>query len=288
MIKIVTDATNDLGVNYLKEHKIDLIPMELNINGDIVLDDKTINLHEFYNGLRKGNLPTTSMINPTIYEEVFEKHLKNGDDVLYIGFSSGLSGCFNASLLAKNNLETKYKNKVYCFDSKSASMGMGILTIKALEYIKNGDSIENIMSNLTKLRDKICVLLGVDNLFHLERGGRISKALAVIGTTLQLKPIIKINEEGKLLNFKKVMGKKKLIQTLFDYFKNYHDENELDNVYVISMDNQKDSEELKNKIDTNFNTNSKIVELGTIIGTHTGADALAIIFISKEIKQNIK
>lgn len=288
MIKIITDATNDLNVKFLKDNNIELIPMELTISGNVVLDDKTLNSHEFYDGLRKGNLPTTSMINPTIYTEVFEKHLKNGDDVLYIGFSSGLSGCFNASLLAKNELETKYKNKVYCFDSKSASMGMGILTIKALEFIKNGDSIENIVSNLTILRDKICILLGVDNLFHLERGGRISKALAFIGTTLQLKPIIKVNEDGKLISFKKVMGKKKLIQTLFDYFKNYRDENELESVYVISMDSQKDSEELKNKIDTNYNTDCKIVELGTIVGTHTGADALAIIFISKEKKQNIK
>lgn len=288
MIKIVTDATNDLNINFLKENNIELIPMELNIKGKTIVDDKTLNLHEFYENLRKGELPTTSMINPTIYEEIFEKHLKNGDDVLYIGFSSGLSGCFNASLLAKNNLEAKYSTKVHCFDTKSASMGIGILTIKALEYIKNGDTIEEIINKLTQLRERVCILLGVDNLFHLERGGRISKALAVIGTTLQLKPIIKVNEDGKLINFKKVMGKKKLIQTFYDYFVKYHDGAELENVYVISMDSLKDANELKAKIDTSYNINSQIVELGTIIGTHTGADALAIIFISKETKTNIK
>jgi len=288
MIKIVTDATNDLSVDFLKTNDIELIPMELNVDGKVLIDDKTLNLQDFYNGLRKGKMPTTSMINPTIYEEVFEKYLKNGNDILYIGFSSALSGCFNASLLAKNTLEAKYENKVHCFDTKSASMGMGILTIKALEYIKNGDNIDTIINKLSDLRERICILLGVDNLFHLERGGRISKALAVIGTTLQLKPVIKVNEEGKLINFKKVMGKKKLIQTFYDYFVKFHDETELDNVYVISMDSSKDANELKNKLDTNFNINSKIVELGTIVGTHTGADALAIIFVSKETKTNIK
>jgi len=288
MIKLITDVTNDLSLKFLKENNIELIPMSLNIDGNIITDDKTLNLHDFYENLRQGKLPTTSMINPSIYEEVFEKHLKEGNDVLYVGFSSGLSGCFNASLLAKNNLETKYTNKIYCFDTKSASMGIGIITIKALEYIKNGDSIEVIINKLSTLREKICVLLGVDNLFHLERGGRISKALAVIGTTLQVKPVIKINEEGKLVNFKKVMGKKKLIQTFYDYFVKYHDENELSNVFVISMDSPKDAEELKEKIDFNFNINTQIVELGTIIGTHTGADALALIFVANETINNIK
>lgn len=288
MIKIITDATNDLSVEFLKENSIELIPMELSLNGKILVDDKTLNSHDFYEGLRKGNMPTTSMINPSIYEEIFEKYLIHNYDILYIGFSSGLSGCFNASLLAKNSLESRYSNKVYCLDSKSASMGMGILTIKAVEMINQGLNIDEIYSKLNDLKERLCILLGVDNLFHLERGGRISKALAVIGSTLQLKPIIKVNEEGKLVNFKKVMGKKKLIFTLSEYFDKYHDKSEMDNVYVISMDSQKDAEELKNKIDLKYNINSKIVELGTIIGTHTGADALAIIFVSKENKENIK
>lgn len=288
MIKVITDATNDLSLEFLKANNIDLMPMNLTIEGKTFVDDKTLDLHKFYEGLRQGNLPTTSMINPIIYEETFEKYLKQGQDVLYIGFSSGLSGSFNASLLAKNNLESNYKNKIYCFDSKSASMGMGILTIKALELIKENKSIDTIVENLYVLREKICILLGVDNLYHLERGGRISKALAVIGSTLQLKPIIKVNDEGKLINFKKVMGKKKLIQTLFEYVLKYVDETELDNLYVISMDSKGDATELKNKIDKTFNINVKIVELGTIIGTHTGADALAVIFVSKETKENIK
>ena len=288
MIKIITDATSDLTIEVLKENNIDLIPMDLTIDGEIITDDKTLDLHNFYENLRKGKLPTTSMINPTIYEEVFEKYLKQGQDVLYIGFSSGLSGCFNASLLAKNNLETKYSNKIYCFDTKSASMGMGILTLRAIEYINNGENIESIIEKLVSLRERICILLGVDNLFHLERGGRISKTAAIIGSTLQLKPIIKVNEEGKLINFKKVMGKKKLIQTLFDYFVKYHDEKELENVYVISVDSPKEAQELKNKIDASFSINSKIVELGTIIGSHTGADSLALIFVSNETKSNIK
>lgn len=288
MIKIITDATNDLSLEYLNENNIELIPMNITIDGDTILDDKTLNLHDFYEGLRKGKMPNTSMINPTIYEEVFEKYLKEGNDILYIGFSSGLSGCFNASLLAKNSLDTKYKNKVYCFDTKSASMGMGILTKKAIEYIKNGESIEEIINKLTELRERICILLGVDNLFHLERGGRISKTLAVIGTTLQLKPIIKVNNEGKLLNFKKVMGKKKLIQTLYDYTIKYCDEKEKRNIYVISIDSPKDAQELKAKIDAALNINSEIVELGTVIGTHTGADSLAVIFVANNVKDNIK
>ncbi|MBE5746103.1 MAG: DegV family protein [Clostridiales bacterium] len=288
MIKIITDATNDLSVEYLQQNSIHLIPMDLNIDGQILVDDKTLNLHNFYKNLRDGKLPTTSMINPSVYEEIFEKYLSQGFDILYIGFSSGLSGSFNASNMAAKTLKEKYSGKVVCFDSQSASLGMGILVKKAVEMKNDGKSLEEIIEVLTNLKDKITIFLGVDNLFHLQRGGRISKAAAIVRTALQLKPIIKVDENGKLVSFKKVMGRKKLIQTLVDYVLKYLDDNETSNVYVLHSDAEKDALELKTKLDSLLNLNVEVVEIGTIIGSHTGAESLAVIFVSKEDKNQIK
>lgn len=289
MIKIITDATNDLDAKYYEENNVQLMPMNLNIDGDILIDNKTLNLHNFYERIRTGKLPTTSMITPIVYEETFEKFLSQGYDILYIGFSSGLSSSFGASLLAKKNLEEKFQNaKIFCVDSQSASMGIGILVKKAVEMRGAGKSIEEIVNYLEELKNKLFIFLGVDNLFHLQRGGRISKGAAIVGTALQLKPIIKVDENGKLVSFKKVMGRKKLIQTLVEYYGKFNDENEKDNVFVLHADCEKDAVDLKNKLDLSYNINSHVVEIGTIIGSHTGAEALAVIFVSKQNKTEIK
>lgn len=288
MIKIITDATCDYGKEYYEKNNIELIPMQVAIEDDIYVDDKNADLKEFYKKIRLGKKPTTSMISPSIYEEVFEKHLKNGDDILYIGFSSGLSGCYNASVMAKKTLEEKYENKVYCLDSLLASQGMGILIDEALRLLKENKSIEEIYNYLENLKKRIVILLGVDNLFHLERGGRISKATAIIGTTINLKPIIKVNEEGKLVSFKKLLGRKKMELTLLDYVVNYADESFKDKIFVINGDSDADSQDLKTKIDLKLNTNSAIINLGTIVGSHAGAGSLAVIFVSKVNSSEVK
>lgn len=288
MIKLITDATCDYSKDYYEKNNIELIPMSITLEGETFIDDKNVNLNEFYEKLRKGKKPTTSMISPNIYEEVFEKYLKNGDDVLYIGFSSGLSGCYNASVMAKKSLEEKYDNKIYCLDSLSASQGMGILLDEALKMIAENKSLEEICNHLEDLKHRLCILLGVENLFHLERGGRINKAQAIIGTTLNLKPIIKVNEEGKLLSFKKLIGRKKMELTLQNYVINYVDPNYIDKIFIISGNSDNDAEELKAKIDERLNTNTHIVELGTIIGNHTGNGSLAVIFVSKTNVEDIK
>ena len=288
MIKLITDATCDYSKEYYEKNNIELIPMNVLLDGEIIVDNKDVNLYDFYEKLSKGKKPTTSMISPSIYEEVFEKFLKNGDDILYIGFSSGLSGCYNASVMAKNNLQEKYNNKICCLDSLSASQGMGIMLDEALKLISEGKSFEEICEYLENLKHRICILLGVENLFHLERGGRITKAQAIIGTTLNLKPIIKVNEEGKLISFKKLIGRKKMELTLLDYVVKYVDEKFLDKIFIISGNSDKDAEDLKAKIDLKLNTNSNIVGLGTIIGNHAGSGSLAVIFVSKENVENIK
>lgn len=288
MIKLITDATCDYNKDYYEKNNIELIPMSITLEGETLIDDKNVNLTEFYEKLKKGKKPTTSMISPSIYEEVFEKYLKNGDDILYVGFSSGLSGCYNASVMAKKSLEEKYDNKLYCLDSLSASQGIGILLDEALKMINENKNLDEIYNHLENLKHKLCILLGVENLFHLERGGRINKAQAIIGTTLNLKPIIKVNEEGKLLSFKKLIGRKKMELTLLNYVLNYVDSNYLDKIFIISGNSDKDAEELKVKIDERLNTNSHIVGLGTIVGNHAGDGSLAVIFVSKTKVEDIK
>jgi len=255
--------------------------MQIVLDGDIIMDNKDVDIKDFYKKLKEGKRPTTSMISPSIYEETFEKFLKQNYDIIYVSFSSGLSGSYNASVMAKKSLEEKYDNKIYCLDSLSASQGMGILLDEALDLINKNKTFEEIVEALEQLKHRLCILLGVDNLFHLERGGRISKAQAIIGTTLNLKPIIKVNNDGKLISFKKIIGRKRMVATLADYAENYIDNNYKDKIFVLNGDSDVDAIELKNKIDNKLNVNSTILNIGTIVGNHAGSGSLAAIFVSK-------
>ena len=281
MIKLITDATCDFEKDYYVKNNIELMPMQLVLDGEIIMDNKDINLNDFYEKLKAGKRPTTSMISPIIYEEVFEKYLKQNYDVLYIGFSSGLSGSFNASVMAQKSLEQKYENKVYCLDSLSASQGIGILLDEAVRLIGENKSLNEIVDYLENLKHRLCILLGVDNLFHLERGGRISKAQAIIGSTINLKPIIKVNGEGKLICFKKIIGRKRMIFTLLEYVEKYVDNNFKDKIFVLNGNSDVDALDLKNKIDSKLDVKSTILNIGSIIGNHSGSGSLAIIFVSK-------
>ena len=283
---IITDSNCDLTAEYLKENNIPVIPFYFNLKGQDYADDfgKSISYKEFYNELRNGEMPTTAQITPFVFEEYFRKYISEGYSIVYIGFSSALSESYNNSVLAKSSiLEEKPNADITVIDTKSATTGQGLMVFYACEMLKQGKSKEDIVSWIEDNKLKVNVWFAVDSLDHLKRGGRLSAASTAFGTLLDVKPILIIDNEGKLVPVKKVRGRKKAIRELLEELKNKIINPEEQTIYITHGDCIEDAEYLKSQIIREVNVKKIIVNyLGPIIGTHTGPGLICIAFVGKD------
>lgn len=279
---IVTDATCDLPADYVKKEGIDVIGMSFTIdlktyNSD---DADCISLAEFYSRMRAGSMATTALINPLTAKDACEKHLKQGKDVLYISFSSALSGSYQSAERAAEELNKQYKNKVYLIDSKCASMGEGLLVYYANKYKKAGHSAEETYAYAEGLKDKICHYFTVNDLFHLYRGGRVSKGKAMIGTVLNIKPILYTNPEGKLVPLRNAFGRKKALMGLISCMQNKIGGNKNEIVFISHGDCLEEAQYVAEKIKERFGiTEFMISTIGPVVGSHSGPDTIALFFV---------
>ena len=205
-----TDSTANLPKNYYHKLNIHMIPMQINLN-DLTYNDLSIDLpvDTYYQLMREGATPTTAQINEYSAKEYFENLLTYGEDILHISFSSALSGSTSTIKRVANELNQTHKNKIVVIDSLNASMGEGLLVLKAHELIKAGKNINEIYEEILKLIPNICSYFTVDNLKYLVRGGRVSKLSGTIGKILNIKPILCVDKNGKLVSYKKVISRKK-------------------------------------------------------------------------------
>lgn len=273
---IITDSTADLPEEIINKFNIIIIPMQYIINNKVYLDSN-IDIKSFYDNLRAGVLPSTTQTNIEKFKEVFSKYLENNQDIIYIGFPSSLSGTYNNSVLAARELSEKFPDrKIIVIDSLSASMGQGMLVQEAAVMRSQNKTITEVQTELDSLKYKICHWLIVDDLFHLKRGGRISQSVAVLGSMLNLKPLLYVDNNGNLCVSDKIRGRQKAINSLLSKLEN----NILDNnVYICHGDCLDDAEILREKIREKFKIqNININNIGPIVGTHTGAGTLALIF----------
>lgn len=283
---IITDATCDLPVDIIKNLDIVVLPMEFIMDNVIYShhpDERDMSFHEFYSHLRMGKMSTTSQINYNTYKSVFSDILNQGKHILYISFSSGLSGTYNASRLVINDLKEEFPNKkIFTVDSLSASIGEGLLVYSAALKKQEGYSIDYLKQWIESKRLEVCHWFAVDDLEHLKRGGRISGVQASIGNMLNLKPILSVDEEGKLVSISKVRGKKKshhyLLQRLKDDGVNIKNQ-----VIIIGHAAcEEDALSLKNQIlEEDLVKEVLISDIGPIIGTHTGAGMIALTFMGQ-------
>ena len=198
MYQIVTDSCCDLPYHVLAEEKIDFLSMNLQLNDQELVDDlgKTFNYDRYMNQLKNGAMPTTSQINVGRYLEFFRSYAEKQIPVLYVAFSSGLSGSYSSALQAVELLKEEYEvPEIYVFDTKAASIGEGLLVLEAARLKKEGKSIEETLEWLEKNYLKVHSWVTVDDLKYLERGGRISKASATLGSLLSVKPIITVDKD---------------------------------------------------------------------------------------------
>lgn len=283
---IFTDSCCDLTIDYVRENNIEVMPLTVNINSTYVTDDlgQTIGYKEFYDSIRNGEMPSTSTVNAFAFEEKFKEYTNKGYSIIYIGFSSALSGCVNSANIAKGIVDDEIRNAdITVVDTKSASLGLGLLVYKANEMLKDGESKEAIINWLEENKLKVNHWFTVDDLNHLKRGGRVSSTAAVVGTILSIKPIMNVSDEGKLTPITKVKGRKKSIKHLQEMLQERIINPEEQVVFISHCDCLDEAEKLKDMIlEKNKVKDVKINYVGPTIGSHAGPGTLALFFIGNE------
>ena len=285
-IVIVTDSNCDLPVEYIYQNNIHIIPFTFELNGINYTDDfgKSLSHKDFYDKIRKGGMPVTAQITAFTFVNEFSRFVSKGDSIIYIGFSSALSETFNGSILARNELmEMNPEADITVIDSKSASIGQGLLVSYACEMLKQGKSKQEIVDWIEFNKLKVNHWFTIDNLEHLKRGGRISTASAAIGGLLEVKPVLIVSNDGSLIVAKKIRGRKKSIRALFDEYKNRAVNPEEQRIFIAHGDCLEDAEYLKSLILSETTPHDVVINiLGPIIGTHTGPGLVGLFFLGKE------
>jgi len=283
---IITDSCSDLPVSFVKENNIAVVSLTYNFKGADYVDDfgKTISYEDFYNSLRGGETSTTSQINVFNYVEEFKKHVKNGMSVIYIGFSSALSGSLSNALIAREMILEEFKDAdISVIDSKCASGGEGLLVYYANKMLKEGYSKEEIVNWVEENKLKIIHWFTVEDLNFLKRGGRVTGTAAFVGTILDIKPVLNVNDEGKLIPMFKVKGRKKSIRMLADKLKE-NIVNPLEQTIMINHgDCIDDARHLEKIIMEECKVKDVIINyVGPVIGSHSGPGTLALFFMGQK------
>lgn len=284
---IITESTSDLPVDIIEELGVHIIPMEYRVDEKDYFnypDERELSSKEFYDKLRDGGKSTTSQINTVAYENFFKEFLDKGQDILYICFSSELSSTYNSSMIAIQDLKEKYKDReIISVDSRAASLGEGLLVYNAVEKKKEGLDIFELENWIIKNRDNLCHWFTVDDLKHLERGGRVSKVAATLGTALDIKPVMHVNIEGQLIPVKKVRGRKKSLKELVSRMKDLSINPEEQVIAIGHGDVIEDAMFVKELVEKKFKPKRIIINnIGPVIGSHAGPGTVALFFIGKE------
>ena len=277
---VLVDSGCDMPKEYLEEKGVACVKLGFtmnNVNYEGESGEK-ITEKEFYDKVRAGAMPTTYQVTGEMAKTYMEKSLKKGKDLLVIAFSSGLSGTAGSFLVAQRDLAEEYpERKIFVVDSLCASMGEGLLLDYVLKKAETGASIEETASYAEDLKLKICHHFTVDNLFHLKRGGRVSTATAIVGSILKIKPIMHVDDNGKLTPVGKAMGRKKSLKTLVENLFESADMDETDPIFISHGDCMEDVEYVKALIYEKMpNVEIKVHYVGTVIGAHTGAGVVAL------------
>lgn len=285
MFCLVTDNTADLPKDYLAAHDIKEITLSYVLDGVTYNGDNLLDAKQFYDLMRQGKMPTTSQVNPQEAKNFLTEVVKTEKEVLVIAFSSGLSGSYNNIKLAAQEIQEENPDcKIIVIDSLAASMGEGMMVYKAVQLREKGFSMEETVDWLQAHKFEFVHVFTVDDLFHLFRGGRVSRATAVIGTLAGIKPMLHVDNEGHLINIDKVRGRKKSLQALVDYMgekrKNYSDNDDI--VMITHGDCEEDAEYVANLIKERFGMKNIVINaLGPVIGTHTGPGLVALFFMGE-------
>ncbi|MBP5223841.1 MAG: DegV family protein [Lachnospiraceae bacterium] len=286
MFRLVTDSTSDLPVEFLREHNIDCMNLSYILDGITYGQDKVLEPKEFFDLMRAGKMPTTSQINSEEAKAFLTEVASREKEILVLAFSSGLSGTYNSIRMAAEEVREKFPDcRIEVIDSLAASMGEGLFVYKAVQLRDQGASMDETIEWLEKHKMEFVHVFTVDDLFHLFRGGRVSRTAAIIGTLAGIKPMLHVDEEGHLINIDKVRGRKKALNALVEYMIKQREgyQGNDDMVMISHGDCQEDAEYVRDLIREKLGIqNFMINSLGPVIGAHTGPGLVALFFMGKE------
>ena len=281
MIKLFTDTSANLPSEILKKYNIGVVPVTYQVDGVTAQQDPDADFDgkKFYDAMRAGASVKTSMINIFDYMDAFRRSLENGDDVLYIGMSGGISGAAHSASIAVMELQDEYPDRrIAAIDTFAASLGEGLLVIKAARMIGNNVSFERVEEYISEARNTMCQFFTVDDLEYLKRGGRLSGIATLVGSLLKIKPILKGDEEGKIISCGKARGKQAALLALAEKYDSLAKDRSSD-IGIAHADDIKDAEfllgELRRK---GFTGKCLTVCYEPVTGAHVGPGTVALFF----------
>ena len=281
--KIITDTTADLPESYIRENELGIMVVPYIMDGIPQGEEGKMEVKEFYDRMRGGMMPTTSQINPETAKEYLNGFLEESRQLLVLSFSSGLSGtCGNVNLAAREIMEERPDCRIVVVDTLCASLGEGLLVHKAVQLKKQGKSLEETAQWVEAHKENLVHVFTVDDLFHLHRGGRVSKATAIVGTLAGIKPLLHVDEEGHLTAVGKVRGRKKSLQALVDMMEkqvgSWRDQN--DCIFISHGDCAEDADYVRQLVQERFGVKDFLInEIGPTIGAHSGPGTVALFFM---------
>lgn len=277
---LLVDSCCDLPFDYLKENNVELVSMIINLNYKEYVDDlgKTFDYNWFMDQLKLGEMPSTSQINIGAYSEVFKKYINSEIPLLYVAFSSELSGSQRNAYSALRLLEEENESvNIKIIDSKAASLGEGLLVKEMIKQRADGKTIDEVINWLENNINRVHSWVTVNDLNHLERGGRISKTSAAIGSLVKIKPIINVDKNGKLVNVGKTRGRNKSLEKIVSETKRTIENSEEQTLLVAYAGDLEAAEHVKELIEKNIPIKGiELLPMGPTIASHTGYGAIAI------------
>lgn len=282
---IFTDSGCDIKPAMLKEWGVYYTNLTFKFDGEEkVYSNEDMPIEEFYQKMRDGGVAKTAAVNPETFSVAFKALLEEGKDILYLGFSSGLSTTFNSARIAANELIEQYPDrKIMTLDTLAASAGEGLLVYLAVKKLNEGATIEENAEYIKGIAPKLCHWFTVDDLVYLKRGGRVSAAAAFFGNMIGIKPVLHVDDDGHLVPVVKVRGRKTSVSTIADKYGELAADKENGVVFISHADCMNDVKQLETLLKERYGAEVQIItDVGTVIGAHSGPGTLALFFIGNE------
>lgn len=283
---IITDSCSDLPLEYVKKRDLPILSFTFNYMGEDRKDDlgQTLSYTDFYNGIREGHMSTTSQVNSHTYVDFFRPYVELGKPIIYMCFSSALSGSYNNAVMARQMLLEEYPEaSISIIDTLSASMGQGLLVHLALELRDQGFGYKEIIEWIENNKRRLAHWFTVDDLEHLRRGGRLSGAAAFIGSILSIKPILHVDSEGRLVPVSKVKGRKKSLKSLLEKMQETAVNPEQQTIFISHGDAPEDANYLADMLRDQLGVKNILINhIGPVIGSHSGPGTVALFFFATQ------
>ncbi|MDQ0160322.1 DegV family protein [Alkalibacillus salilacus] len=279
-MKLIVDSGSDLPKDLLKKYDIDLASLIVHLNGEDYHDRESIDSQAVYEAMRQGSAPKTAQASPDTFYHLFKQYTDQDQPIIYLAFSSELSGTYQSAMIAKQQIEDQNPDaEIYVIDTRAASMGHGLIAYYTAQAIADGQAVQDVLDTAHYYVNHMVHVFTVDDLEYLQRGGRVSKAQAFVGGMLKIKPLLHV-EDGKLVPLEKIRGSKKVIGRMVDLMKERGQHFEQQTIAITHGDDEQRAQQLANQIRELYNPKDIIIhQIGSAIGAHAGPGTIALFFL---------